>query len=61
MIDQVRQDFKTAASTATADLYVDPSIQYAEALLNGKKDIVVTTRDGQHITYVFGRERRLSR
>lgn len=35
---------------------VDPSVQYAEALMNGDDAVTVTMPDGQKITYQIGRE-----
>lgn len=54
MTDQANKDFNSAV--AGKDGYVDPSIAYAEAVMNGDRDVTVQGRDGQSITYQIGRE-----
>jgi hypothetical protein len=36
--------------------HADPSVQYAEAFMDGEKQVTVTTRNGQKITYQIGQE-----
>ena len=35
---------------------VDPSIQYADALMAGEEQVTLTTLSGQRITYQIGQE-----
>ncbi|HNQ92180.1 MAG TPA: hypothetical protein PKI93_04540 [Alphaproteobacteria bacterium] len=35
---------------------VDPSVQYAEAVMNGEQVVTVTAHNGQQTTYKIGQE-----
>jgi|GEM_PF-5214392 len=52
MIVEPTQDFKKVSDTPT----VDPSVQYADALMNGDEVVTVKTLSGQNITYRIGYE-----
>ena len=36
--------------------HIDPSVQYADALMAGERQVTVTTLSGQRITYQIGKE-----
>lgn len=54
MTDQASPNFNFATSPSNDD--VDPSVAYAEAVLNGEKKVTVVRPDGQALTYQIGKE-----
>ena len=46
---RIEQDFNKNAAT-------DPSVQYAEAVMNGDSVVTVTVQDGHQTTYFIGQE-----
>ena len=49
-------DLELGQSFDNAVQHADPSVQYAEAFMDGEKQVTVTTLSGQRITYKIGQE-----